>query len=94
MKTLSEIEESQTKEERQKKHDNNVKNAITLYADADRRILQFFGGQSRFREKEDSLINLYSGEDLYKEIRKELYAIRNITFHLYNKGRQGSDTEA
>ena len=85
MKTLSEIEESQTKEERQKKHDNNVKNAITLYADADRRILQFFGGQSRFREKEDSLINLYSGEDLYKEIRKELYAIRNITFHYTTK---------
>lgn len=85
MKTLSEIEESQTKEERQKKHDNNVKNAITLYADADRRILQFFGGQSRFREKEDSLINLYSGENLYKEIRKELYAIRNITFHYTTK---------
>lgn len=85
MKTLSEIEESQTKEERQKKHDNNVKNAITLYADADRRILQFFGGQSRFREKEDSLVNLYSGEDLYKEIRKELYAIRNITFHYTTK---------
>ena len=85
MKTLSEIEESQTKEERQKKHDNNVKNAITLYADADRRILQFFGGQSRFRGKEDSLINLYSGEDLYKEIRKELYAIRNITFHYTTK---------
>ena len=85
LKTLSEIEESQTKEERQKKHDNNVKNAITLYADADRRILQFFGGQSRFREKEDSLINLYSGEDLYKEIRKELYAIRNITFHYTTK---------
>ena len=85
MKTLSEIEESQTEEERQKKHDNNVKNAITLYADADRRILQFFGGQSRFRKKEDSLINLYSGEDLYKEIRKELYAIRNITFHYTTK---------
>lgn len=85
MKTLSEIEESQTKEERQKKHDNNVKNAITLYADADRRILQFFGGQSRFREKEDSLVNLYSGEDLYKEIRKELYVIRNITFHYTTK---------
>ena len=85
MKTLSEIEESQTKEERQKKHDNNVKNAITLYSDADRRILQFFGGQSRFREKEDSLVNLYSGEDLYKEIRKELYAIRNITFHYTTK---------
>lgn len=88
MKTLSEIEESQTKEERQKKHDNNVKNAITLYADADRRILQFFGGQSRFREKEDSLINLYSGEDLYKEIRKELYAIRNITFHYTTKAEK------
>lgn len=85
MKTLSEIEESQTEEERQKKHDNNVKNAITLYADADRRILQFFGGQSRFRKKEDSLINLYSGADLYKEIRKELYAIRNITFHYTTK---------
>ena len=62
---------------------------IVLYKDADRRILQFFGGQSRFREKEDSFINLYSGEDLYKEIRNELYTVRNITFHYTTKAEKG-----
>lgn len=86
MKTLSEIEEgSNTQSENKQDKKNNSKKAIVLYADADRRILQFFGGQSRFRKKEDSLINLYSGEDLYKEIRNELYAIRNVAFHYTTK---------
>ena len=67
--------------------------SIVLYEDADRRILQFFGGQSRFKSNEDSLINLYSGEDLYIAIRNELNCVRNMTFHYTTKAETGESKD-
>lgn len=64
---------------------------ITLYKDADRRILQFFGGKSHFKNNEDSMINLYSGEELYIALRNELNDVRNMTFH-YTTRAESSKT--
>lgn len=70
--------ESENKNPKDKSH-------IVLYPDADRRFLQFFGGKSYFEQDEECEINLYSGEELFREIRPELYRIRNIIFHYTTK---------
>lgn len=70
--------ESENKNPKDKSH-------IVLYPDADRRFLQFFGGKSHFQQDEECEINLYSGEELFREIRPELYRIRNIVFHYTTK---------
>lgn len=83
MKTESELQDS----------NRNKAKAAVLYSDADRRILQFFGGKSGLEEA-GSVISVLSGEELFKAFKKELNHVRNAVFHYTGKISENMETDA
>lgn len=79
--------EAENKAENQKRKPENrysyekIKEfSIDLLSDADRRLLQFFGGKTGYEESE-SEISVCEKEDLFTAFRDSLNVVRNATFH-------------
>lgn len=82
-------------EEREKKQQDDIlllKNTDSLYADTTRRILQYFGGSSTWKNTiwKGSTLDQCNGAELFDAIRQELATLRNSNFHYTAVINQGT----